>query len=377
MTVGLDEGAALKLIRGLHDMAGDEDFFAHFVNGYTEKLNVDVIQFMALVDQTTAAKNVITKTHESVAGDYFDYAADDPRNGFLAKNTERIYSCVEMTPIDAMERSPLVNEFYKRPDVDLRWSMGAQFGLPGGTYGILGILSSRKRGPFVDRARAPVDIVFPHVKAIIRTRLAVAQSRLWQNTIERALDCDDRAVIVATADGRIVYANGAGEALFRRGDLFRAQTGYIGMAAEGQAGALRRAISTKAAERDSIQTGPSLVLIRGSTDEIVYLVKLWLLPKQAGPLGKIGPFVQLMIERLGQHVRLTPDARRVFGLSRREFDMAEALCSRETTGIAAHRLGISHETARGYVKALLAKLGVSSQKDAVLLLMRFAERIWN
>ena len=377
MTGGLDESAALKLVRGLHDIAVDESFLARFVNGYPRQLFADAIQIFGLDRQRAPLFSEATAAYEHVAGLYFPYEASDPRTHFLARHPGRVYCCAEMVPMDEIERSPVIADFLDRPDINLRWAVGSEFQLSDGATAVVAILRARSRGAFVDEARQPADLIFPHFAELARTRLAVSQARLWQNTIERALDHDDRAVIVAAADGRIVYANEVGEALFRRGDFFRARTGYIGMADEGQAGELRRAIAAKAAERDSIKMGPSLVLIRGNAGEIVYLVKLWLLPGQTGPLGKTGPFVQLTIERLGQQVRLVPDARRVFGLSQREFDMAEALCSQETTSIAARRLGISQETARGYVKALLAKLGVSSQKDAVLLLMRFAERVWN
>ena len=374
MTMGLDESNALKLVRGLHDMAADDDFLARFVNDYTGQLGADAIQIFGLDKERTPLFMAATSAYEHVAGQYFPYEASDPRTHFLAHRAGRVFSCVEMAPMEEMERAPAIAEFLDRPDIGLRWTVGGKFHLSDGATAFVAILRARTRGPFVDEARAPADVIFPHLTELTRTRLAVSQAQLWQATLESALDNDDRAIVVVTADGRIVHANGAGETLFRRGDIFRSRTGYIGMAAEGQAGGLRRAIAAKAAERDSLRLGPSLLPVYGAGGEIACVVRLWLLPAETGPLGRIGPFVQLTIERLRGDIRLLPETRHLFGLSRREFEMAEALCSRETTANAAARLGISHETARGYVKALLVKLGVSSQKDAVAALTRFTER---
>lgn len=372
MTGGLDEGAALKLVRGLHDMAADEDFFARFVNDYTEKLGATAIHTFIFSDVEAPLFGACTDAFVPVAADYFPYASTEPRLIHAERHVGRLHNCVDIVPVEEMERLPIVCEFLK--GIGIRWTMGGEFPLPGKAKGIMALMRARARGPFVDEDRAPADLIFPHFAELARTRLAVSQAQLWQTTLESALDNDDRPVIVTSADGRIVHANGAGETLFRRGDIFRARTGYIGMADEGQAGALRRAIAAKAAERDSLRLGPSLLPVYGAGGEIACVIRLWLLPAETGPLGRIGPFVQLTVEHLRGDIRLLPETRHLFGLSRREFEMAEALCSRETTAGAAARLGISPETARGYVKALLAKLGVSSQKDAVHVLMRFAER---
>ncbi|MDP1964880.1 MAG: hypothetical protein Q8K93_22075, partial [Reyranella sp.] len=241
MTGGLDEGTALKLIRGLHDIAADEDFFARFVNDYTGKLGADAIQIFGLDKQRAPLFSEATTAYAHVAGQYFPYEASDPRTHFLAHHPGHVYCCAEMAPMDEIERAPVIADFLDRPDINLRWAVGSEFHLSDGATAIVAILRARSRGAFIEEARQPADIVFPHFAELARTRLAVSQAQLWQATLESALDNDDRAVIVATADGRIVHANGAGETLFRRGDIFRSRTGYIGMADEGQAGALRRA----------------------------------------------------------------------------------------------------------------------------------------
>ena len=370
MTGGLDEGAALKLVRGLHDIATEEDFLARFVNDYPEKLGATALHTFVFSNIQEPLFSACTDALIPVAADYFPYAATDPRVMYAERHVGRLHSCVDIAPIDEMERLPLVNEFLE--GLGIRWTMGGEFPLPDGAKGIVGLMRPRSRGAFVDEARQPADLVFPHFAELARTRLAVSQARLWQATLEDALDSDERPVVVLTGDSRIVYANRASEALFRQGDIFRARTGYIGMAAEGQAGELRKLVAAKAAARDTTATSPSLLPVRDAGGELTHVIRLWLLPVQTGPLGRIGPFVQLTVESLSRDVRLAPEAKQLLGLSRREFEMAEALCSRETTAEAADRLGISHETARGYVKTLLGKLGAASQKDALRVLMRLA-----
>lgn len=193
----------------------------------------------------------------------------------------------------------------------------------------------------------------------------------WLTTLERIIDHDDRAVVILTPECFIVYANAAGKDLVFAGNGFRTQAGFLEMSSHEETCTLRRMILAMSMAHNNPGTSHFLLPVRNSSGEISHLVKAWLLPCRVGPIGKIGPLIQLTIESVQQPVRLTSEIMRLFGLSRREFDMAESLCSHETINDAANRLGISLETARGYVKALLAKLGVSSQKDAALVLTHF------
>jgi DNA-binding CsgD family transcriptional regulator len=59
----------------------------------------------------------------------------------------------------------------------------------------------------------------------------------------------------------------------------------------------------------------------------------------------------------------------LFGLSRREAELALALGSGEQLVDAAQRMNLKTETARGYSKAIYAKMNVRGQSELIVRLL--------
>ncbi len=79
------------------------------------------------------------------------------------------------------------------------------------------------------------------------------------------------------------------------------------------------------------------------------------------PNGNGPPLVAVLLEQINPSRLDLPKAQRLFGLSPREIEVIHALQNGMTDKEIASALGISPETARGYLKAARAKLGVSTR----------------
>jgi NarL family two-component system response regulator LiaR len=104
-----------------------------------------------------------------------------------------------------------------------------------------------------------------------------------------------------------------------------------------------------------------------AAEELVSVIKRAAEGEMILPSGEIGT----ILERLQQSRRAKSDAEQLLTqLSRRETEILQALSEGKTTSEVATSLFISPLTVQSHVKNILAKLGVRSKLEAVMLALR-------
>lgn len=105
-----------------------------------------------------------------------------------------------------------------------------------------------------------------------------------------------------------------------------------------------------------------LMQVAFSSGRCPYGLRAFLLDNQ--PKGQ-PPLVAVLLEQINPNRLDLRKAQRLFGLSPRETEAIQALQNGMTDKEIASALGISPETARGYLKTIRAKLGVSTRTAVV------------
>jgi len=184
---------------------------------------------------------------------------------------------------------------------------------------------------------------------------------------------DDSALIAIDASGRALSLSPRAEQLLAEGDdlvirdrLLTAQSGET-------AARLRRAIHAALDPGSGAPIGRSIRIVRnGGRSDLFVVVSPF--PSSLGHVPRPAPQALVRIveidkgpERLGAHSHL-------FGLSRREIEIASALLEGHSIESLAASLGLSRNTVRNHLQSLFRKTGTSRQADLVRILDRVARQ---
>lgn len=279
----------------------------------------------------------------------------------------RIVTDEDLVTRAEQERSGFYQEWL--PRLGIHHMIGAVFSAADGATGVLGVHRPRGSGAYGALERRQAALVLPHLQRALRLgqRLAVL-SRTEAATLA-ALDLLAAGVVLLDETGRLVHANQAGEALLRDNselalvhgrlalrrpalhDRFLALLRAAASVARGGLTRARAAMSVPRARRMPLSLeiaplrAPALEHAARGATVLVFL---------SDPEAPIG------VTRL----------RELFGLTRTEAAVAEALARGASPETIAVEMGVGLATVRTHLKRILAKTGAHRQAEAAALLAR-------
>jgi DNA-binding CsgD family transcriptional regulator/PAS domain-containing protein len=220
--------------------------------------------------------------------------------------------------------------------------------------------------PFTDVERQRLNVLLPHLQRALQLRQRLGVLEAQAQTGFAALDALSLGVIVVTADGALVFANAAAEAMARRDEGLRLGGRLSGLGAmhplEAQAlRGLLYAVTHGGA-------GGMLRVTRRTQPPLAVLVAP--LPTRFHPATALAPALALvLITDPADGPMLTALAlQQLFRLTGAEAGVALALVEgRSAEEIAAER-GVSLPTVRTQIRQILAKTETLHLRDMVRLL---------
>ncbi|MFZ1988996.1 MAG: helix-turn-helix transcriptional regulator [Alphaproteobacteria bacterium] len=360
-----------SFVGDLYDSVCEPEFFQHLVDSYSARFGDTGVQLLLLDENRAPIVDVINSERSWARGEFESLTASDPRMAHCLGNPNRVVSCIETAPLDVVERAPIVGEFLDRPDVDLRWANLMVFDVGGGANGLFVALRPRRRGPYADDDLIPMKAIAPHVARLTSLVFNLSQTNLWARSLEEALSGFGRGVLLVTRSAQILFANRAAEALLASGSL-KSSKGKLTASQPEAERKLLSLIASVAESSDSVTLPSNTLVLSNGEGKPILFVRAWPLSVRAQP-GVSQPVVALVVDDLRGPTQLSRAVTAQVGLTPREHETAQALCRGDSVEAAAREMGISVETARSHVKAILAKLGVTKQKDAVLILSRLSQ----
>jgi len=239
---------------------------------------------------------------------------------------------------------------------------------------VFGVQRGFDRGPFPRQVADMLEPLMPHLRQAYLTQRTLRSVTGLCRTLSETLHLVPNPVLVVDGDGRLQFANRAGEALLARRDGLRAQDGIVTAAHRQQkkqlaacfAAAARGTVGGDALPRgdgNALPRGDIALARLGSAHPL--LLRLTLLPRDAGGAGpRIAIFVDpgsvtpTRLQNLNAALKLTPaEARLLDGLS-----------AGQSLAALAEKHGVSVNTLRVQLHRLFEKTGTHRQAE----LVRFA-----
>jgi DNA-binding CsgD family transcriptional regulator len=232
----------------------------------------------------------------------------------------------------------------------------------------LGAIRSAREEHITGEQREIFAALAPHVRTAIRTRLAFEGQ--GAAVLIGAMDALSIPVFVCDRTGRVGSLTQAAETLVTAGRGLELKKGRLQACWPEEAKALNDAIEAAVIWR--VQRGPAVlrtVVVRGRDHKTAPLVlDMFPLPSQPYQFT-FAPRV-LVVARgpRGAKARRTAILQAMYALTSAETQITEYLVEGQSAEFIAAKRGVSVETVRTQIKAIMAKLGVSRQVELVLRL---------
>src|SRR5690606_23482035 len=210
-----------------------------------------------------------------------------------------------------------------------------------------------------------------HLVNAVKIAGRFASARREAGELRHVIDQLRFGIVLLADDGRVLEANAFAARLFARRDGLAVVQGRV-MATRRSSGVpLRNALRAAVAVRKGLDTAaPEAVYIERDNNVQPLSVLALPVPNGRDPFGVRRAAVALVIMDPRTEAPVPIEhLRRRFQLTHSEARLAAALMQGLTLREAADRVGLTYETARGYLKSTFQKTGASRQADLVRLLL--------
>lgn len=181
------------------------------------------------------------------------------------------------------------------------------------------------------------------------------------------LDAIAIAVIVTDQEARLIYSNAAADRLLRRrGGALHCYGGKVGTTRPGTQGKLPTIIALACGASTGSTPGGNYLLAEASNFDEPALA-LCVVPIRDGA-GDARTNAMVLLRPIERDCNVEIEARRLFGLTRKEAKFASAIASGLSLLEAATSDGVTLATARSHLKSIFRKTGLSRQSQVAALL---------
>ena len=217
-----------------------------------------------------------------------------------------------------------------------------------------------------------MDMIASHIERAFLVRDLLSEDGALSELLGSVIGCAGFGLILATADRRIVYANGAADALMHARNGLRCERNSITATGFISSRKLQSLIVAASRQAAKSAQGGSLILRDedGAASLAVHVVPLC--PNSAaGPPSKEYPIAGLVIvdcqQALAERINAFAD---LFALTPGEVRVVSQLVSAGGLTKAASRLNIAPTTARSHLTHILEKTGTHRQAELVRVFLR-------
>lgn len=366
-----DEAKANHLVGRIYEAALNPAEWSGVLDELRGALNGAAFQLYTI---DSATRDVVQQWDSGLPQRFNDeyrmhYSRLSERNDLLLRHPDLLVIYDHMFFDEAqMDRS----EMYRwRARFDFRYFIGGQLLRTSSSLSMAAIQRSKRQGHANQFEIDAFAAIQPHLGRALRIQDRLAALEQDNSSAWTAIENASFGVVVLTGERRIWRCN-------READRILAEGGEI----NGVGGKLaaRRSIDNAALQRliaGAVETafgrgrdgGGSMSLAKRARPR-PYAVLVAPIPERAALLSPSGPAAVVFVTD-PDHAPETPAQllRRVYGLTRREAQLALALASGEPLMDAAERLRIAEGTARRHLAAIFARTGIHRQAELVRLIL--------
>jgi DNA-binding CsgD family transcriptional regulator len=268
----------------------------------------------------------------------------------------------------AMDRDPFYEEFLPRT-TDFRYFVAGALVNSADEFAVLAVQRTRHQGHVGAAEITLMRQLVPHVQQALDVAMRLKSMGEAHHSLERALDWFADGVVLVGADGAVVYANEAVQAIARCDDGIRIRRGMIDFTAadararlEAAIGAVRRLRSGD--PRMSVITD---FPVRKPSGAPPYLISVRpLLDKGREGRGQARAAAIIFIrDSVGRNAAATALLREVFGFTDSEASLAQALQGGVSLGDYARIRAVSLNTIYTHLRRIKEKTGCKRMAELI------------
>jgi DNA-binding CsgD family transcriptional regulator/PAS domain-containing protein len=298
------------------------------------------------------------------------YQRQNPRGAyaFEGRNIHQPILCdYQLIDERTMDRDPYYVKFLGV--CDLRYFVSGQILNVPESVAIIAVQRTRRQGHAQAADIERMRRLLPHLRQAYDVSLRLRQSARTARNFEHVLDWLSDGVATVRADGRIVHANEAFQAIARRGDGVRIRRGVVefapGAPRERFALALAAAARLRAGEANS--GAPVDFGLPRDGGGMPYVVSVRPLPRgERGPYaGAAAVAIVFVHDPLARNPGMARLMREVFGFTEAEASVAEALRAGVPLGDYARERKVSINTVYTHLRRIKDKTGANRLPDLI------------
>ncbi|MDO9466060.1 MAG: helix-turn-helix transcriptional regulator [Thiobacillus sp.] len=286
----------------------------------------------------------------------------------VAFGMSKIVTNRDLVPDVDFERTDFYGDWVRH--LDIYHMIGAVFPVAGDTIGILGIHRPDRAGSYENADRHRLAGFLPHLLRAFQLRQKLAKAQLGAAAAFDALERSGSAILVVNGDRSVLFANRIAEQMLRQNQAFCLTQGKLDVRqpdlSSRLAGLVQRCVQTASGAMGS--PGGTLAIRREGRLPLTLTVAP-LRPMAAG-CGVSQPAALIFIRDPEVLAASAQMSRELFGLTRTEAAVAQALAEGRALNEIAEALGIGMGTVRSHLKQIFAKTGTKKQAQLVALLLR-------
>ncbi|MET0529651.1 MAG: helix-turn-helix transcriptional regulator [Microvirga sp.] len=283
----------------------------------------------------------------------------------------KVHAISDIMPIDEFRESRMYREWV-RPQglLDSLYTNLERTAMGGIAMSVNG---EESNGLFDDAARARFALLVPHLRRAAGIGGLLHFHKENESALSSTLDRLSTAVLLVTAEGRLVYVNSRADAMLLSGEFLRATNGRLVAVEPGAERQLRAAIAAAAqGDADLDVKGIAILLAEsGDTSQVARVLPLTSGERRGMLDHKAAVAIFVHQTKLGVPAPLEVMAK-LYKLTAGEMRVLAAVA--ETSGVEnmAMKLGISAATVKTHLQSLFAKTGVRRQSELIKMMAAHA-----
>lgn len=267
----------------------------------------------------------------------------------------RAWNCEQLVPTATYERSRIYNEWI-RPMGDDTFHCMAGVVSQGGVHAKIGLHRGRRQQSFTaDEVRSLQDSV-GHLGRMFAIRSKLGRATHYGRTLHATLDLVGHAVFILNPNAALVECNSAAERMLRRADALLLRQRHVKARDVLDDEAFQAALRAAAAP-DASQAGAIFVHRHNGAPYVLSIA--------SARIGDMRQIIVIASDPAERDASLTSRIRALYGLTKAEAEVAEALSAGTPPEQLSEERGVAINTVRTQMKNIYAKLDCSRQSELV------------
>lgn len=371
-----DEGQVNHLIGRIYEAALSSAQWSGVLDELREALNGAAFQIYTIDSET---KDVVQQWDCGLPQRFNDeyrahYSKLSERNDLLLRNPglSVIYDRMFFSESE-MDHSEMYNW---RAGFDFRYFIGGQLLRTDSTLSMAAVQRSRRQGHATQPEIEAFAAFRPHMVRALRIQGRLAALEQESSSAWSVIEDASFGIVVLTGERRIWRCNREAERIMAEGGEIDGQGSKLAARRPIDNAALQRLIAgaietAQGRGRDAgVGGGGGSMALAKRAGPRPYAVLVAPVPERVAPLSLAAPAVVVLLTD-PDHAPETPAQllRRVYGLTRKEAQLALALAGGATLVNAAEALRIAEGTARRHLAAIFARTGIHRQAELIRLIL--------